>query len=155
MPHPRRLPTPTIPRFSSIVRSDEAPALQSPHAHENAPLNGLPAPNQQPFNPKVAAFTLTFVSVLIGGLYIGAQSKDFMQNWEVCTLAICTYRSNERNTKVCRRRAKLQSTVPCFIINASLRKFRETLLQQRGRLEDQIAVVRIQAEDKSHKRRSV
>jgi len=152
MPHPRRLAAPKIPRFSSIVRSDEVPALQSPHAHENAHLNGLPAPNQQPFNPKAAAFTFAFVSVLIGGLYIGAQSKDFMQNWEVCILVFYTYRSNERNTKVCRRRVKLQSKVPSFIVNCSLKKLRETLLQQRERLEDQIAVVRIQAEDHAHKR---
>ena len=100
MPHPRRLPTPKIPRFSSIVKSDEAPALQSPHAHENSPLNSLPAPAQQSFNPRVAAYTFAFVSVLIGGLYIGAQSKDFMQNWEVLALTFCTYKSNESNIKV-------------------------------------------------------
>src|SRR5438046_6125815 len=153
MPHPRRLPTPKIPRFSSIVKPDEAPALQSPHAHENAPLNGLPAPTQQPFNPKVAAYTFGFVSVLIGGLYIGAQSKEFMQNWEVCTLNFRTYKSNESNIKVYRRKGKLPSKIPCCIVNCSLRKFGKTLQQQRERLEDQIAVIRIQAEDEARKRR--
>ena len=154
MPHPRRLPTPKIPRFSTIVKSDEAPALQSPHAHENAPLNGLPAPAQQPFNPRVAAYTFAVLGVLIGGLYIGAQSKEIMQNWEVCTLTFHTYKSNESNIKVYQRKGKLRSKISCCIVNCSLRKFRKTLLQQRERLEDQIAVIRIQAEDDAHKRRS-
>lgn len=154
MPHPRRLPSPKIPRFSSIVRSDEAPALQSPHAHENAPLNALPAPNQQPFNPKVAAYTLAFVSVLIGGLYIGAQSKTFMQNWEVCTLVICILtEATKEIQKSVDGGQNCRVPVPCFKVNASLRKLRETLLQQRERLEDQIAITRIQAEVKVHKGR--
>jgi hypothetical protein len=83
MPHPRRLVNPKIPRFSNIVKSDAPAALQSPHAHENLPVNGLPAPAKQPFNPRVAAYTLAFVSVLVGGLYIGAKWKEITEFREV------------------------------------------------------------------------
>ena len=83
--HRRRLVTPKIPRFSNIVKSDEAPALQSPYAIENSAVNVLaaPAPRQR-FNPRVAAYTFAFVGVLLGGLHIGAKSKDLKQSWEVC-----------------------------------------------------------------------
>jgi hypothetical protein len=98
MPHPKRLVNPKIPRFSSIIKSD-APALQSPHAHENAPVDGLPAPSKQPFNPKVAAYTFAFVSVLVGGLYIGATSSDVLKNREVSYFLINPNESNGKNMK--------------------------------------------------------
>jgi hypothetical protein len=71
MPHPKRIKPPKIPRFSAIVKS-EAPALESPHAHENKRQS-------QKFNPNVAVYTFAFVATLLGGLYIGASSK----NWQV------------------------------------------------------------------------
>ena len=77
MPHPRRLPTPKIPRFSSIVK--DVPVITSPHSHENV---GLSAPSQQ-FNPRVAGYTIAFVSVLVGGVIVGAMYKDFMDTQEV------------------------------------------------------------------------
>src|SRR5271170_5146448 len=82
MPHPRTKINSKIPRFSSIVKSD-APAIESPHAHENSPVKSLSAPENQPFNPRVAAYTLAFVAVLVGGLFLGATSKDIMANWKV------------------------------------------------------------------------
>lgn len=85
MPHPRRLVNPKIPRFSNLVRSD-TPAIQSPLAHENAPGNSLPAPSQQPFNPHVAVYTFAFVTILVGGLFVGAKSKEVMNNREVANL---------------------------------------------------------------------
>jgi hypothetical protein len=81
MPHPRRLPKANIPRFSQIVKSD-APALQSPHARENVDGTALPAPARE-FNPRVALYTFAFVSVLIGGLTLGAKSKEIMERREV------------------------------------------------------------------------
>ena len=78
MPHPRRGTAPKIPRFSQIVKAD-VPALQSPLTHENVPDNALPAPpEQQKFNPRVAAYTAAFVSVLVVGLLEGVKSKDIM-----------------------------------------------------------------------------
>jgi hypothetical protein len=71
-----------IPRFSSIVKLD-APAIQSPHAHENVPAIGLPAPEKVPFNPRVAAYTFAFITILIGGIFVGAMSKDYMEKVEV------------------------------------------------------------------------
>ena len=84
MPHPRRGKAPKIPRFSQIVKAD-APALPSPLVHENAvPENALPAPpEQQKFNPHVAAYTAAFIGVLVGGLVVGVKSKDFMAAREV------------------------------------------------------------------------
>jgi hypothetical protein len=86
---------PKIPRFSNLVRSD-APAIQSPLAHENAPANGLPAPSQQPFNPRVAAYTLAFVTVLVGGIFIGAKSRDVMNNREVANILKFTDEATNR-----------------------------------------------------------
>jgi hypothetical protein len=83
MPHPRRGTAPKIPRFSQIVKAD-APALQSPLTHENVPDNALPAPpEQQKFNPRVAAYTAAFVSVLVAGLFVGVKSKEIMAAREV------------------------------------------------------------------------
>jgi hypothetical protein len=83
MPHPRRGTAPKIPRFSQIVKAD-VPALQSPLTHENVPNNALPAPpEQQKFNPRVAAHTAAFVSVLVVGLFVGVKSKEIMAAREV------------------------------------------------------------------------
>ena len=87
MPHPRRGKAPKVPRFSQIVKAD-APALQSPLAHENNPANALPAPpEQQKFNPRVAAYTAAFVSVMVGGLFVGVKSKEFTAAREVINYA--------------------------------------------------------------------
>jgi hypothetical protein len=77
MPHPRRLPTPKIPRFSSIVK--DVPVITSPHPHENVSLG---APPRQ-FNPRVAAYMMAFIGVLIGGVVVGAKYKDFTDTQEV------------------------------------------------------------------------
>lgn len=152
MPHPKRLVNPKIPRFSNIIKSD-APALQSPYAHENAPVNGLPAPAKQPFNPKVAAYTFAFVSVLVGGLYVGAKSKDIMESREVFVLIVISNGSDGKHTKVYPLRERLQSKVFTCVVNDSLKKLRKTLLQQRERLEDQIAMIRVQSEDEERRKR--
>jgi hypothetical protein len=110
MPHPKRLVNPKIPRFSSIIKSD-APALQSPHVRENAPVDGLPAPSKQPFNSRVAAYTFAFVSVLVGGLYIGATSKDVLKNREVSCLLVNSNESDGKNMNDCQQRERLQSNV--------------------------------------------
>lgn len=48
------------------------------------PENALPAPpEQQKFNPHVAAYTAAFIGVLVGGLVVGVKSKDFMAAREV------------------------------------------------------------------------
>ena len=86
MPHPKRFVNPKIPRFSDIVKSD-VPTLQSPHAHENDPLNSSPSlTKSQPFNPRVAAYTFAFVGVIVGGVVLGAKSKEMMQNHKVLVL---------------------------------------------------------------------
>ena len=71
MPLPRKVPK--IPRFSQLVGDAEATpkTLPSPFPHENQRTIN----EERKFNPSVAAYTLSFVGVLVGGLYIGAQSK--------------------------------------------------------------------------------
>jgi hypothetical protein len=49
--------------------------------------------------------------------------------------------------------ARLQSMVIVQFSDYSLKKLKETLLQQRERLEDQIAVIRIQQEDEERVKR--
>lgn len=77
--------TTKIPRFSNIVGS-EVPVIQSPRGHENG--NALPAPEQRQFNPRVAGYTLAFITVLIGGLVVGAKSKDYMDRREVSIFVV-------------------------------------------------------------------
>jgi hypothetical protein len=79
MPHPRRGSAPVVPRFSRIV--GDAPAIQSPHARENG--NALPAPGGRQFNPRVAAYTMAFMGVLVGGIVVGAKYREFMEHREV------------------------------------------------------------------------
>ena len=69
-----------IPRFSSIIKSD-APAIESPLSHENS--DALPTVEQKQFHPRVAIYTALFVGALIGGVLIGARSKDMIDNQEV------------------------------------------------------------------------
>src|ERR1700737_5026367 len=104
MPHPRRLPTPKVPRFSNIVKSD-TPAIQSPYPHEN--VNVLPS-SQQQFNPRVAVYTLAFITVIVGGVIVGAKSKDWMALREVILLKWIDC-SNVPLMKGCHRRRKLRS----------------------------------------------
>ena len=93
MPHPSRIRTPknSIPRFSNIVKSD-APAIQSPHAHENALNSGSV---KREFNPRVAAYTLAFVGILLGGLYIGFMSREVMDNHTVSSRGITLTEATE------------------------------------------------------------
>jgi len=130
MPHPRSKQISKIPQFSKIVNS--APALQSPIISENEAIRGLPAPEQQPFNPRVAMYTLAFVGVLVGGLTVGVKSKEIMERWE--------------------QRKKYEELSPHGKI-ADLKKLRENLILQREKLEDQIAVIRIQQEDEQRVKR--
>ena len=109
MPHPRRPLTAKIPRFSSIVKS-EAPALESPHAHENSSSRAA----EQKFNPRVAAYTLGFVGVLIGGLYIGATSKDIMANWEVKVSQFTCSLQKRKQYESLSTDGKLEEYVPRF-----------------------------------------
>jgi len=75
MPHPKKaLIKPKTTPFSKLIKSVDAPALTSPIESEN---EGGRA-KKQPFSPGVAMYTVAFVSVLVGGLYVGAKSKDFM-----------------------------------------------------------------------------
>jgi hypothetical protein len=81
MPHPRSKQISKIPQFSKLVNSP--PALESPILGENEAIRGLPAPEQQRFNPRVALYTMAFVGVLVGGLVVGVKSKEIMERWEV------------------------------------------------------------------------
>jgi hypothetical protein len=114
MPHPRRITAPVkIPRFSQLVPS-EVPALQSPLANENHGDDNklLDAPAEKhSFNPWAAKTTAALLAVLLGGLFIGVQSKEFMQSHEV--VHHCTSRANFRNgvsTRGCQHRQRLPST---------------------------------------------
>jgi hypothetical protein len=111
MPHPRRGKAPKIPRFSQIVKADDAPALPSPLVHENAvPENALPAPpDQQKFNSRVAAYTAAFVGVLVGGLFVGVKSKDFVAAREVYNWMEETNCSNGGSMTTYRPMGNLQS----------------------------------------------
>ena len=86
MPHPRRIVTPKVPRFSELVGST-APALQSPLKHEKTSLEPTQQDDKQSFNPRVAAYTLLFVSVLIGGLYAGFQYRVITDRRKVSLLS--------------------------------------------------------------------
>jgi hypothetical protein len=109
MPHPRSKQISKIPQFSKIVNS--APALQSPIISENETIRGLPAPEQQPFNPRVAMYTLAFVGVLVGGLTLGVKSKEIMERWEVSRFISVVDGSNGNNMINCRLMGRLQSMI--------------------------------------------
>jgi len=88
MVHPRRATeTVRVPRFSELVgnsSTNSSPSLPSPLASENVPRGGPPPPQvKKPFNPRVAAYSLAFITVIVGGIYLGATSKDVMDRWEV------------------------------------------------------------------------
>lgn len=85
MPHPKRIIKPKIPRFSQLVGSD-APALQSPIVSENRGPERLTAPEKEPFNARVAAYTFAFVGVMLGGLFVGVKSKEIMERRQVVGL---------------------------------------------------------------------
>ena len=80
MPHPRRATGEVnVPRFSELVGNT------SPYLPEPAANTTLPAPpaKRLPFSPRVAAYTLAFVATIVGGIYLGATSRDMMEQWEV------------------------------------------------------------------------
>ena len=80
MPHPRRATGEVnVPRFSELVGNS------SPYLPEPAANTTLPAPpaKRLPFSPRVAAYTLAFVATIVGGIYLGATSRDMMEQWEV------------------------------------------------------------------------
>jgi hypothetical protein len=107
MPHPRSKQIAKIPQFSKIV--NPAPALQSPIVSENEAIRGLPAPEQQSFNPRVAMYTFAFVGVLVGGLTMGVKSQEIMERREVGRFISVVDASNGRNMKNCRLMGRLQS----------------------------------------------
>ena len=89
--HPRRATGPVrIPRFSELVNSNAPsdPSLPSPYATERTSHIFRPPPDtsKRKFSPRVAAYSVAFVTVIIGGIYIGAASKDMMDRWKVCPL---------------------------------------------------------------------
>ena len=96
MPHPRRIVASKVPRFSELVGST-APALQSPLKHENTALEPPKPIEKQPFNPRAAAYTLAFVSVLIGGLYTGFQYRESTDRRKVC---YCVRETDEGTTAI-------------------------------------------------------
>jgi len=83
MPHPKALSSPQIPKYSQIVRPNDVPLLESPlRSERTAHLvpGELPlAPVKQPFNPRIAAYSVAAVGIIIAGALIGAQSKSYFQ----------------------------------------------------------------------------
>lgn len=151
MPHPSRIKAPkaSIPRFSNIVNSD-APAIQSPYAHENAPKS---ASVKREFNHRVAAYTLAFVGILLGGLYVGFMSREVMDNNAVSHRGIALTEATEGVRKHVYRSKNRRVSQGVFVTNGSLKMFRAKLLEQRERLEDQIILVRLQEENERRRKR--
>lgn len=89
--HPRRATGPVrIPRFSELVSSNTpTDSLPSPYASERTSHIFPPPPDtKRKFSPRVAAYSVAFVTVIIGGIYIGAASKDMMERWKVASLGV-------------------------------------------------------------------
>lgn len=90
MVHPSRATGPVrVPRFSELVGSDSPQAaLPSPYATERTAHIFPPPPAvKRKFNPRVAAYSLAFVTVIVGGIYLGAVSRNVMERWQVLVLA--------------------------------------------------------------------
>jgi len=87
MPHPKALSSPRIPKYSQIIRPDDVPLIESPLPSQRAahlvPLEPLHPPVKQPFNPRAAAYAVAAVGLIIAGIFIGAQSKEYFQAREV------------------------------------------------------------------------
>jgi hypothetical protein len=89
----------------------------------------------------------------VGGLVVGVKSKEIMERREVSLFGFKVNSSNEESTRSYRRLGRLQSIAIVSFSDCSLKKLKESLLQQRERLEDQIAVIRIQQEDEERVKR--
>jgi len=110
MPHPKRIVKPKIPRFSQLVGSD-TPALQSPIVSENRRPDRLAAPEKEPFNARVAAYTFAFVGVMLGGLFVGVKSKEITERRQVVGFQVIIDDSNAKNMKICPSTGKLKSMI--------------------------------------------
>ena len=141
MPHPKKaLLKPKTTPFSKLIKSVDAPALTSPIESENEGERK----KKQRFSPGVAMYTLAFVSVLVGGLYIGVKSNDFMD-----------MRERRKQYDAMSFDAKLQEYSLLYVLlTCSLQKLRQSLLEKKARLEEQIAVIRVQQEYEEHNKRS-
>jgi hypothetical protein len=141
MPHPKALSSPQIPKYSEIVRPNDVPFLESPlRSERTAHLvpGELPlAPVKQPFNPRVAAYSVAAVAIIIAGAFIGAQSKSYFQARE----QLRAYRALPVEGKIAQYSLQRVSG-----LIRRMEKLREEILKRKERLDDQLAIIRLQKE---------
>lgn len=141
MPHPKALSSPQIPKYSQIVRPNDVRLLESPlRSERTAHLvpGELPlAPVKQPFNPRIAAYSVAAAAIVIAGAFIGAQSKNYFQAREQRR----AYMALPVDGKIAEYHLQRLPWLIC-----RMQKLREDILKRKERLDDQLAIIRLQKE---------